>query len=329
MSTNILVLIHGMTTGTAAGNHQADYDSLWNGLRQQQPALQNAFAAQLRVEWGHRPPNVAPQDLREDQKIMDAENTIHAKVSYEEVKKDNSPQNHLLGSGSEIFSKLVTRRVTDPIKETVLLLGATDVFYYCAPDGEAAIRFAVYSQVLQGLEAYRGVADVRLHIIGHSLGVTVAHDFLFGLFAPDDALTGGVPGFLANTQATDADKERYAHWRGQAQLGQLRLGSFTTTAGQLPLTLMRKQTLVNRLAAGNTIDPTVLGIPVTGPVKWRMFYDVDDVLGFPARRLYDPMPTIEEFQVDTDGRPDLAHSKYWTNSTVLQKIAELLEGNLA
>ncbi|MCW3053389.1 MAG: hypothetical protein JWN14_2559, partial [Chthonomonadales bacterium] len=95
-----------------------------------------------------------------------------------------------------------------------------------------------------------------------------------------------------------------------------------------PLTLMRKQTLVNRLAAGNTIDPTVLGMPVTGPVKWRIFYDVDDILGFPARRLYDPMPTIEEFQVDTDGRPDLAHSKYWTNATVLQKIAELLQHNL-
>jgi hypothetical protein len=40
-----------------------------------------------------------------------------------------------------------------------------------------------------------------------------------------------------------------------------------------------------------------------------MFYDVDDVLAFPARRLYDPVPTIAEFQVDSDWRPDLAHSE--------------------
>lgn len=54
----------------------------------------------------------------------------------------------------------------------------------------------------------------------------------------------------------------------------------------------------------------------------------DDVLGFPVRRLFDPVSTIAEYQVNTNWRPDLAHEHYWTNPTVIAEVAELLTSNL-
>jgi hypothetical protein len=96
----------------------------------------------------------------------------------------------------------------------------------------------------------------------------------------------------------------------------------------LPLMMMRKQKLVDRLADGGRLDPQVLGVPLAGPVKWKLFYDVDDILAFPARGLYERSTTIEEFQVDTNWRPDLSHGAYWTNATVLREMVDLIRSNL-
>jgi hypothetical protein len=329
-ATDVLVMIHGMTLSTQRFDHAKEYGALWQALVKEEPSLGTAFAARVGVEWGHEPLVDPPTGLRKDQRITAAENFIHDRTIYANVREDPSPQNHVLSPGAELFSKLVTRHLTDPIKETVELLGVTDAFYYCAPDGENAVRAAVYSQVLDALEPFRTAPDVRLHVIGHSMGVTVAHDFLFGLFAPAPELTGGQPGFLSNPLASDPHKSNYDYWRLRAQPPQrtLTLGSKASTAGQLPLTMMRKQKLVDRMAAGHPLDPTVIGVPATGPVKWKMFYDVDDVLGFPGRRLYAPLPTIAEFQVDTDWRPDLAHDEYWGDEDVIREIASLLKANL-
>src|SRR5262249_7003794 len=122
-----------------------------------------------------------------------------------------------------------------------------------------------------------------------------------------------------------------AFWRGRAHADPrtLSLGSKSSTAGQLPLMMMRKQKLVDRLAGGQRLDPSVIGLPAAGAVKWRMFYAVGDILCCPARRLFDPNAGIEESQVDTNWRPDLSHSDYWTNGTVLTQVSRLLVNNLA
>jgi hypothetical protein len=327
--THILILIHGMTTVTESGDHSVEYADLWAKIVARRPALASAFDARIQVEWGHRPRNVPPGGLRDDQQLTDAENFISEQVRFANVHDDPSPQNHVLGFGAELFSKFVTRHVTDPIKETVEVFGITDVLYYCSAEGEAAVRAAVYTQVLAGLEPLRGHADVRLHVVAHSLGVTVAHDSLFGLFAPEEVLTGGAPGFLTNTKAPPEARDQYAFWRGRAREARtLTLASKSRSASQLPLFAMRKQALVNQLAGGQRLDPTVIGLPPNGPVKWKLFYDVDDILGFPTRRLYQPTSVIEEFQVDTDWRPNLAHTAYWANDKVAEETAKLLEANL-
>ena len=158
--------------------------------------------------------------------------------------------------------------------------------------------------------------------------MTVAFDFLFGLFAADE-VTGGEPDFIGEAQGEAEAIERYLFWRGRAREGGLVLASKASTGGQLPLLLLRKQALVDRLSVGEFLDPSVIGVPGRGDVRWKIFYDADDILGFPTRRLFDAEGTIQEFQVDTDWRPDLAHSRYWTNDRVLDEMAKLIADNLA
>ena len=156
----------------------------------------------------------------------------------------------------------------------------------------------------------------------------MAFDFLFGLFAPDSQFPYGIPGFVQENQGDRAAVESYKFWRGRAQQGTLVMASKSTTGGQIPMMMMRKQKVVDMLAAEQLLDPTVIGVPQRGSPRWKVFYDADDVLGFPTRRLFDAQGSIQEYQVDTGWRPDVAHSKYWENDKVLAEIALLIRQNL-
>lgn len=320
---NVVVLIHGMTTDAEPHDHQAEYEALWQSLRREQPVLNEA--RRITIEWGHESP--APAGVpRLDQSLTRAENFIHERVSYDRVRADKSPNNHVLPGTSELLSQL-GRRLTLPIKETVLILGVTDAFYYCASDGERAIRATVYEQFLKGLEEFRNAESIGLHVIAHSLGVTVAYDFLFGLFASQELFSGGEPNFLLQEQGSTAAMEAFSFWREQAQNGRLVLASKASTAGQLALFLMRKQSLVDKFSKGERLDASVIGLRDVGHPMWKIFYDVDDILGFPARRLFEERVEIEEFQVDTGWRPDLAHSGYWSHPWVVREMAALIAKN--
>lgn len=325
---NVLILMHGITLDRQPATHTAAYIALWQGIIRKQPSLEAAIDARLFIEWGHEPPNRSLDQLMPDQRITRAENFAQDRVSAAAVANDPSGDNHRLGSGfAELFSRLALRRITTPIKERVLLLGFADAIYYCAPDGEQAIRAQVYGQFLEGLAPYRDADEVRLHLVAESLGATVGFDFLFGLFAPDREFPDGIPGFVRDGQGQAEDLAAYQFWRKRAQQGALQLGSNASMGSQLPLTLMRKQKLVDRFAAAQLLDPTVIGVPRQGPPRWKIFFDVDDVLGFPARRLFDAQGSIQEYQVNTGWRPDQAHAGYWTNDDVLVELARMIQYN--
>jgi|GEM_PF-1485449 hypothetical protein len=333
---NILILIHGMITERDPINHQSGYGKLVDnlaffGLRR------SSFAEIIGVEWGHESP-IATSRLRPDQQLQRAEATLYDRFRFESVSADKSPQNYLLSGVSAFLDQraFLLRGASQRVKESVLLLGITDALYYASPDGENAIRATVYSQILRQLhrDGLHNAPDVRLFIIAHSLGATVAHDFLFGLFNPDPDY---IPGFLDESLAhlvTEQDRQDFLFWRSRARGSgmpgekTLSLGTLITAGAQLPLMVMRKQILVEKLAQNEFLDPTEIGIPEDGIPKWRNFYDVDDLLGFPSRRLYKNVPTIEDFQVDTAAFPGAAHTQYWENETVQFRTAELIRANL-
>lgn len=338
---NLLVLIHGITTDPEPRDHSEEYRRLREGLDRRQPRLGSVFDDRhtIAVEWGHElPRNVQP--LPDDQEITRAENALRDRVAHEKVRAAGPVVSRLF-AGLTAFPAPLLRRVTLPIKENVLLLGMTDVLYYCSPDGERAVRRAVYTRFLDGMEPLCSADQVRLHVIAQSLGVTVAFDFLFGLFAPaseypaEGEFPEGTPGFVReNRDRPGMEKavEAYEYWRERAQRKTLLLASKSSTGGQLPLMMMRKQKLVEKLfraGPGETpLDPEVIGVPKKGALRWKIFYDVDDVLGFPAGALFQSEGTIQDLEVDTGAWPDRAHRGYWESDRVLTEIAGLIVENL-
>jgi hypothetical protein len=133
------------------------------------------------------------------------------------------------------------------------------------------------------------------------------------------------PDFATDPGVPDALRERYLLWRSRAAEGRLRLGSKSSAASQLPLLMLRKQKLVDLLnEPGARIDASVIGIREDGAPHWLLFYDVDDVLGFPTRPLFSPERALHEIEVRTGLEPLSAHLGYWRNVRVQEEVANLL-----
>lgn len=333
MVVNILVMIHGMIPNEDTKSHFSDYNNFWNELIDQEKDLQDLFESNfshpdsanqvsfIGVEWGHEPPNLQG-DLRDDQKLTRAENIINDRVSYDKLVRISEPNNitlNIFGDFPNLTS--IVRNLVVSLRESIVTRGFGDVIYYTSSEGETKVRSTVYGQVLQQLNPYLDQTDVRIHLIGQSLGVTLAHDFLYGLFNPNKS------DFINDHQGSDEDVDRFKKWRDKAQSGELKLGSLTSTASQLPLFVMRKQEMVNLLADDQFLEASNIGIANANGVKWKIFYDIDDIIGFATRRLYDSGDAIMDIQVDSADNPRLAHINYWNNKKVIEETADLLLKN--
>jgi hypothetical protein len=337
---NVLALVHGIVPSREPLDHQREYGAFWDALCSARRELRD-FAPPIGVEWGHPPPyagrftggssDPTVDELRGDQRLGVAQKQIAGRVEYRAVKRQSEPlQESIPHSSLHPPTALFTRILTDRIKEQVALLGLSDVVYYCSEEGERAVRLAVYGAVLQALDPYRDARELRLHVFGHSLGVTVSFDFLFGLFAPSELWAARQPDFATDPGVPDALRERYLLWRSRAAEGRLRLGGKASAASQLPLLLLRKQRVVDMLTApGARIDASVIGIREDGSPQWLLFYDVDDVLGFPTRPLFAPERALREIEVRTGLEPLSAHLGYCRNVRVQEEVAALLAARAA
>ena len=326
---NVLVMIHGIIPNPEPSDHGKEYHELWQRLTEKETELLSLFLDDpITVEWGHELPgydSVPSNELQDDHKLTRAQNFINQKIAYSQLFKDPDPNNitmDLFRTGEADFPWFspIVRNVIATLRERLFIQGLGDVIYYSSAEGEKRIRTAVYGQVLAQLDRYLAQPDVRIHLIAQSLGVTISHDFLYGLFAPNHE-----PGFYKQGEQEDID--RFKLWREKADRGELKLGSLTSTASQLAILVMRKQKMVARLANQELLEAADIGIVEAQRIKWNLFYDVDDVLGYGTRRLYDAGAAIREIQVDADDNPIRVHNKYWQHPRVVAETAELLLEN--
>jgi hypothetical protein len=316
MAKHVLILIHGITPEVTPRSHTDEYKQFWNALQKEQPALLAVIHTLVHVEWGNRVHETA---LRPDERLSDAERSTSELVKISHVHA-HCNENNVAHPGPLGDWNLIPglRFLVRNLREDLVQFGLADAVYYASEDGERAVRAAVYGQVLHALRELRQEPEVMLHVVGHSLGVTVAHDFLYGLFGKPDE-----PHFLGQA-ARQEDSEDYLRWRQKARNNELLLGSFTSMASQLPLFALRKQSLVNMLAAGKLLDPSVIGVTPDGQTQWLIVYDVDDPLGFATRELYGDRPEVRQVQVDAGNTPIAAHTGYWKNKLVVKETARLI-----
>jgi hypothetical protein len=313
---NVLVFVHGMTPDVALSDPRSPggtYDKFWKALQTHKPELKDLFPnGPIFVEWGHQ---LSPTEnpVREDHKITEVERFVNEQVSYQNLKKHPGPNNALTSD----WGIPVIRQIATSVREGVVSFGLTDVVYYCSEDGETYVRAHVYNQVLVKMQPYVAEPNVRIHLFGHSLGVTVIHDFLFGLFNKNHA-----PDFVEKYQGGDWASQEFQKWRNKAQNGELTLGGLACAASQLPLMVMRKQAMVDKLFKHQGLDPVDLGVVSSG-IQWKFFYDIDDLLGFASRNLYSPNHAIMDIQVDSGDSPLNAHVGYWESDIVIRETAKL------
>ena len=332
------------------------YQKFWEELSAKQPELANLFEKFTQtasdgkkytfpfigVEWLHElpaSPTPSVDALYDDQRLTRAQNFVNERVAHKVLREIDEENNHVMDlfgrdwkMGFDVPTLLILRNLVVGLRETIVTRGLGDVIYYVSADGEERVRKRVYHQVLSKLHPYLDKPDVRLHLWGQSLGVTLTHDFLFGLFNRDPNYTPGFLKLKATGTETDkidfeTDKIDFEKWRKKAQKGELRLGSLTSTASQLPILLMRSQTVVDTFANQRLLNATDIGITDPNRVCWSIFYDVDDLLGFGTRRLYNHDRAIQEFQVDSGDNPGNAHTNYWKNPVVQKETAQLLYTN--
>lgn len=326
---NVLVMIHGIVPTPKPLDHSQEYDDLWQRLLKEEPLLSALFQDKpITVEWGHELPGFdgsPSSELQADHRLTRAQQFINKQISYSQLFKDTDPNNvtmDLFRTGEVDFPWFspIVRNIIATLREELFVQGLGDVIYYSSAEGEENIRTAVYGQVLAQLDNYLDKPDVRIHLIAQSLGVTISHDFLYGLFAPNHT-----PGFYR--QGGQQDVDRFKLWREKADRGELKLGSLTSTASQLAILLLRRQKMVNRFANEELLEAADIGIVESQQIKWNLFYDVDDILGYGTRRLYDAKTSIREIQVDTDDNPVHVHNKYWEHKGVIAETAKILLEN--
>jgi hypothetical protein len=320
MTDHVLVFIHGITPDSQPTPHSELYDAFWRGLQREEPSLTRAIGHIARIEWGNR---LRPGAARPDERLSDAESQAARLEANENVRAHAGPNNllhpGLLGDWNVIPG---LRALVRLLREELLQFGLADAIYYASEDGERAVRNAVFGQVLAQLRPLLAADSVMLHVVAHSLGVTVAHDFLYGLFGKPE-----IPDYLDQAMS-EQDRGDYAVWRERASRRQLRFGSFTSMASQLPLFALRKQALVDQLAAGGTLDPLAIGVEPSGQVQWLIVYDLDDALGFATRELYGNRPELRQVQVDAGDTPVNAHLNYWKSELVIRETAKLMAARI-
>lgn len=340
---NVLVMIHGMSPDKEARSPFESngkfwgYDQFWEALIQQKPQLESLFPKQfigfdgkhrsfIGVEWGHEIIELPVDKLEPDQLLRKAQNFLNDTINYDQIKnyKKGIGDNDENQKNIWDFPPDPLRLIVFPLRENIVTRGLGDVIYYTSDEGKKQVRKRVYHQVLTQLSPFLAEPDVRLHLIGDSLGVTLCHDFLFGLFT-----RGEKAGYIIDKQfMNEEDRKAFIKWSEKANptVNELKLGSFTSTASQIPLFVMRKGDLVDRLARGQQIDAKGIGVIDSNHIQWQLFYDIDDLLGFATRRLYNCQGAIREIQVQSGPAID-AHTSYKQSKVVIEKTSELLVAN--
>ena len=174
-------------------------------------------------------------------------------------------------------------------KEKEYLLGLSDVIYATSHLGSIAVLKEIESQ-------FSNIAregSQRVHFITHSFGVTLGFELLTKFQEP------GV-------------------WENCI------LGSFTSMASQLPITLFKRPEWAHLFCDRNFKLSLSKYVKNQTSCIWNNFYDFHDILGYPNQPLFLEDKWVIDYKVNTGFLPIPAHEKYWVNKQVIQKTAQLL-----
>ena len=341
MIKDIAVLIHGISPQKKAGDPTTHLREFFNELRQHSQHIQSRFKDEqlIFIQWGH-PSDEDPSAASSDQRIYFAQQQILVRLNSIPLPANPNDRGPL--------SRAVLART---LHNEILISGFGDVVYFVGSQGYGKIVGIVLDQVRKRIDAlvasgYLDMNDqIRLHLIGHSLGVTIGFEFLLSIFsdaqyvssyfAQKDDETSVSEGslnralsFQMTSVTAQENVEFYSRWRQR-----FIFGSFIATASQLPLLLQRRQVVIDSLANEQQLDPRIIGITGDPRYRWLLFHDPRDLLSFNTKILFSDEDSIVETEVqnkvdatllDVGKKFSQTHENYRFNEIVKKMALEQL-----
>ena len=299
----VVVYIHGVSSGRKDRLHTEEYDLLHNGIGRYLPDDALWPDKYCGVEWGsHQPGDPSPSS---QQLLTTAQRKLGVRLMRTVDEQSDGTFNP-------------ARFFMEPLRNRTFY-GLGDLFYYVSADGKAAVRNAVASQIT-GFISQQLVSDndgLSLTILGHSAGSVVAFDFLFYLFSA--AKKAASFAHDATAGMTALEKRRNA--------GTLRLRRLVTFGSPIAFTALRSDPVLQLLSKNGRLDPTDYGLtlnfgqgqPLKGP-RWINIWDKDDLASWPVAPLMKRTPAVVDKYPDVSDLLSKAHHAYWGSRDVHEII---------
>jgi hypothetical protein len=294
MAKHFLIFIHGIGEKVSEGSEILGYPKLWNNLSK-------AFYKENKFRFNEK--YVPLYTDWHTHQLQWAEEAIFTKS----------------------FPDLAERKLSllNPLRNfTTFFLG--DVVAYLSEDTNF-IRRTVWQQIWTVLEKPLKQGTTTYSIVAHSLGSVIAYDYLCCLFHPEQPRLF-VPQLPVESSIVPAISTE--DWElNEAELGllQKQFRHFFTLGSPIGLFILRKGSLWENGSPFQEIYNPVRG----NDRLWINFYDRDDIIAYPVKALFSANPKnqdclLKDIAINTGFTPLDAHTNYWQNRDVAEKIMRFL-----
>lgn len=173
------------------------------------------------------------------------------------------------------------------------------------------IRRKVWEQMATVLKPHSAAGPPDFSIVGHSLGSVIAYDFVHALNTAPGKIFDLSPDLAKNIVLP------------ASQITALQKGftNLITLGSPIALFWMRRRDLWQNDFVG-------LRNPVQGSRRWLNFWDNEDIIAYPLRNFFADGHIedirIEDIRFDTSIMMPWAHTGYWKNKALAERVAEVL-----
>lgn len=291
---HIIFLIHGIGDGTPGD----DFDRF-------EELLKNAYCQRNKLTATDWKKNFKVQGVVWDPATADPETAIYSR-SFGAVR----PSDRSLVAEANPFLAALNLPNTRAWRYFMTFFVGDAIAY--VDEFDNGIRRRVWDQMASVLKPDSTPNPPQFTIVGHSLGSVIAYDFVYAL--------NSVPGKIFDLSPDPAKNIKLT----AAQIAALQK-SFTnliTLGSPIALFWMRRRDLWQNDFAG-------LKNPVQGVQRWLNFWDNEDVIAYPLRNFFADGHIedirIEDIRFDTSIMMPWAHTGYWKNKALAERVAEILK----
>ncbi len=283
---HIIFLIHGIGDGTPGDDYQVFEEHLKKAYCDQHKCADSDWAKKFAIK-----------PIIWDAATCDPETAIYSR-SFGAVR----PNDRSLVAETNPFLAALNLPNTRAWRYFMTFFVGDAIAY--VDEFDNGIRRKVWEQMATELKL-DGASQPPFSIVGHSLGSVIAYDFVYAL--------NSSPGKIFDLSPDPSKNIKLA--ASKIISLQQAFTNLITFGSPIALFWMRRRDLWERNFV-NLSNPVQQG-------KWLNFWDDDDIVAYPLRNFFAD-GHVEDIRVETGMMMPWAHTGYWKNRALAQRMAEVL-----